>query len=293
MLPAKIRFASLTAIVVFAWIALSPGHSPSVGQEPVKPQDQGAKIKELQKEWLDAVRAMAKQEEARAKNGQAPPEEVMASTRTFAEAELEVCESDKERVTALEKILVMARDTEKLAAGFAKSGQGRESTALKAKAERLRYEIALERAKTKVAAKPIGGDAGQGLRQAQVALVEKQAAIKQAAVKVVEAQKAKAQASLASIKAQVAQAKAAESYAEMQFQRFNDLLKTKAIEERVLEERQARLKAARSRRVAAEAQVAEAESQVTIEQARIIQAQLEFEEAQLKLEQLKASLQSR
>jgi hypothetical protein len=67
----------------------------------------------------------------------------------LAEAELDACDSDKDRVTALEKILVMARDTEKLAVSFYKSGQGRVGTALKAKAERLRFEIALERAKTK------------------------------------------------------------------------------------------------------------------------------------------------
>jgi colicin import membrane protein len=293
MLPDKIRLLSLTAVAVVAWLVLSSGHSPTVGQEPVIAQDHGAKIKGLQKEWLDALRAMAKEEQARVKNAQALPEEVIAATRLLAEAELEACESDKDRVTALEKILVMARDTEKLAVSFAKSGQGREGTALKAKAERLRFEIALERAKTKAAAKPADGDASQGFRRGQVALAEKQAAIKQAAVKIAEAQKAKAQASLANVKAQVAQAKAAESYAEMQLHRFSDLFKAQAIEERVLDEQRAKLEAAKAKRIAAEAQVAETESQVAVEQAKIAQAQLEFEEAQLKLEQLKARLQSR
>jgi hypothetical protein len=293
MLPDKIRFSSLTAVAVLAWLVLSPGHSPTVGQEPAKAQDQGAKIKDLQKEWLDALRAVVKEDQARARNAQALPEEVIAATRMLAEAELEACESDKARVTALEKILVMARDTEKLAVSLAKTGQGREGTALKAKAERLRFEIALERAKTKAAAKPAEGDATQGFRRGHLALAEKQAAIKQAAVKVAEAQKAKAQASLANIKAQVAQAKAAESYAEMQLHRFNDLFKTAAIEERLLDEQRAKLESAKAKRVAAEAQVAAAESQVAVEQARIVQAQLEFEEAQLKLAQLKARLQSR
>jgi hypothetical protein len=291
MLPDKIRFASLTAVAVLAWLVLSPGHSPTVGQEPAKAQ--GAKIKDLQMEWLDALRAMVKEEQARVKNAQVLPEEVLAATRMLAEAELEACESDKDRVTALEKILIIARDTEKLAASFAKTGQGREGTALKAKAERLRCEIALERAKTKVAAKPTESDASQGSRRGQVALAEKQAAIKQAAVKVAQAQKAKAQASLATIKAQIAQVKATESYAEMQFQRFNELFKTQALEERVLDEQRAKLEAAKAERVVAEAQVVEAESQVAIEQARIVQAQLEFEEAQLRLEQLKARLQLR
>jgi hypothetical protein len=288
-----IRFLSLTSVAVLAWLVLSPGQSPTVGQEPAKVQDRGAKIKDLQKEWLDALRAMVKEEQARAKNAQALPEEAIAATRMLAEAELEACESDKARVTALEKILVMARDTERLAVSLARTGQAREGMALKAKAQRLRFEIALERAKTKAAGKPAEGDVSQGFRRSQVVLAEKQAAIKQAAVKVVEAQKAKAQASLANIKSQVAQAKAGESYAEMQVQRFNDLYKTAAIEERLLDEQRAKLEAAKAKRVAAEAQVAEAESQVAVEQARIVQAQLEFEEAQLKLEQLKARLQLR
>jgi hypothetical protein len=293
MLPHKVRFASLTAVAAIAWIFSWSGHAPTVGQEPAKAQEQGAKIKQLQKDWLAAVRDMAKQDAVRAKNGQASPEEILASTRMLAEAELDICESDKERVVVLEKILVSARDTEKLAERLAKSGQRRESAVLKAKAERVRFEIALERAKARVTAKPSAGDAGQGFRVGQVALAEKQAAIKKAAVRVAEAQKAKAQASFAAINAQVAQAKAAESYAEMQLRRFNDLFKAQALEERVLEEQRAKLEAAKTKRAAVEAQVAEAESQVAVEQARIVQAQLEFEEAQLRLEQLKARLQSR
>jgi hypothetical protein len=278
--------AALAALLLTAWVTHADGQQTTV-------QDQGARIKQLQKEWLAAVRAMAKQDAMRAKDGQAPPDELLASTRLLAEAELAACESDKERAVALEKVLVTARDTERLAEALAKSGQGRESTALKAKAERLRFEIALERAKTKAAAKPVEGNANPGLDRGQLVLVEKQAAIRQAAVKVAEAQRAKAQARLATVKAQVAQAKAAESHAEMQFQRFNDLYKTNAVEERVLDEQRAKLEGARASRVAAEGQVAEAESQVAIEQARMAQAQLEFEEAQLKLEQLKAQLRSR
>ena len=293
MLPVKLRFPLLWASVLFASFAPLPSQSLSVGQEPVKPHDQGAKTKELQKERLEALRALAKLEEVRAKNGQAPLDELVAATRMLADAELQLCESEKERVSALEKILAMARETESLAAGLAKSGQGRESTSLKAKAERLRYDIALEGARTKLAAKPIGGDSAQGMRQSRVALAEKQAAIKQAAVKVAEAQKAKAQARVAAVKAQVAQAKAAESFAEMQLQRVNELVKTSAIEQRILDEHRAKLDAAKANRFAAEAQIAEAESQVTIEQAKMMQAQLELEEAQLKLEQLKARLDSR
>jgi hypothetical protein len=293
MFEGKIRFASLTAIALLAWIALSTVRSPVIGQEPVKAPDQGARIKVLQKEWLASVRAAAKLDAARVKSGQASPDEMLASTRMLSEAELDVCKSDKERAAVLENIVGTARDTERLAEALARTGQGRESVALKAKAERLRFEIALERAKSKAATEPTDGGANLDSYRRQLALAEKQAAIKQAAVKVAEAQRAKAQASVAAVKSQVAQAKAAESYADTQFQRFSDLFKTNAIEERLLDENRAKLEAARSKRSAVEAQIAEAESQAAIEQARVAQAELECEEAQLRVEQLNARLQPR
>ena len=291
MLLATLRFVSLTAVVLLAWAAFSAGHSAVAGQDRGRAQDTGTKIKELQKERLDAVRVMVKQDEARLRSGQALPDEVLAANKMLAEAELDVCESDKDRIAVLEKLLVRARDTEKLAGGFAKTGQGRESTALRARAERLRFEIALERAKAKAAAKPAENKRRQDLRD-QAALAEKQAAIKQAAVRVTEAQKAKAQAHLDTIKAQVAQANTAESLAEMQYQHFTELLKAKAIEEGVLNEQRAKLETAKALKVATELLVAEAQSAVTIEQARILLARLEFEEAELRANQLKARLPS-
>jgi hypothetical protein len=84
MLRTKIRFASLTAVLLFAWIVLSPGHSASDGQEPVKKQEKGAKLMELQKQRLEAVRAMAKQDEARVKSGTGLPEDFLESTRMLA-----------------------------------------------------------------------------------------------------------------------------------------------------------------------------------------------------------------
>lgn len=288
MLPAKIRSVLLTAVLLFAWMALSPGHSSSDGQEPAKKQEKGAKLKELQKERLAVTRDFAKQASAKIKGGIGSLEELIEPTRMLLEAELDLCDSDMERIAVLEKILVTAKDTERMADAFAKRA-GRQSTALMAKSERLRIEIALERAKTKEAGKPVEGNAGQDLRD-QAALAEKQTAIKRAAVKIVEAQKAKAQATLATVKAQVAQAKAVESHAEFQFKRFNDLFKSRSIEVSLLDEARAKLEAAKAKRAGAETQVAEAEGQVAIEHARIVQAELEFEEAELRAKQFKARL---
>jgi hypothetical protein len=291
MFPARIRFASLTAVMLFASTALSLIQSSIVAQEPVKDPLKARKIDELKKELLEAVRSAVRLDAARVQSGQTSPEDLFASTRMLAEAELDACGSDKERVAALEAILATARETEKLATMLAKSGQGRESTALRARAERLRFEIALERVKTRAAATPTNSNAGQDLRD-QAALAEKQAAVKRAAVRVGEAEKTRAEARLAAIKAQVAQAKAGEAYSELQLVRSSELFKTKAIDAGLLDEQRAKLDAARAKRLEADSQVVEAESQVAIEHARIAQAQLEAEEAELRMRQLKAKLPS-
>ena len=170
----RAKLATLTALVLFALVAAYSSSSflQIAAQESAKPNDeashfwadpisqnqyfaavsfrgQDTKLKELQQERLVTARELAKLEMARFKNAQGLIDEVLESTRTLAGAELDVCESDKERVAALEKILAIAKDTERIAAGFAKTGQGRESAALRAKAERLRVEIALERAKAR------------------------------------------------------------------------------------------------------------------------------------------------
>jgi multidrug resistance efflux pump len=174
MLRAKVRAASLTAVVLFALLAVYPAifFLQTYAQEPAKLDDkaphfwidrisknqyyagvslgvQDRKLKELQQERLMTARELVKQETARFQNGLGLVDEVLESTRTLADAELEVCESNKERVAALEKILAIVKDTERIAAGSAQKGLRPQSGALRAKAERLRVEIALERAKAK------------------------------------------------------------------------------------------------------------------------------------------------
>jgi multidrug efflux pump subunit AcrA (membrane-fusion protein) len=149
----KIRFASMIAVVLLAFVAVCASISlvRSEAQEPAKPEGKARKIKEMQQERLATARELAKVQTARFRSNQGQIEEVLEATRVLADAELDLCVSDKERVAVLEKILAVAEDTERMAANFAKVGQGRDSTALVAKAERLRIEIDLERVKAKKA----------------------------------------------------------------------------------------------------------------------------------------------
>jgi hypothetical protein len=297
MLPAKIRFSLLTALLLGACVVMSVGHLPSIlsqvdAQEPAKPKDKASKLKELLQERLATIVEFEKQVSQRVKNNEGTLDELMEANRLAHEAALELCDSDKARVAVLESYLAKTKNTEAIGLRAAKTGQGRESTAIKAKAERLRVEIALERAKTKIAAKPVEGSASQDVRD-QAALAEKQAAIKRAAVRVIEAQKAKSQAGVTTLKAQLTQAKAAKSLAETQFERLKRLFDARSIEEGVLNEQRSKLESTNARWLAAISQIEEAEGQVFIDQARIVQAELEFEEAELRMKQLKARIESK
>jgi outer membrane protein TolC len=109
------------------------------------------RVKELQQERLATCREIVKQVETRYKNGQGNYDELHEASRMVLAAELELCTSDKERVAVLEKFLPEAKKYEAMAEALFKAGQGTQTSMLKARAERLRVEIDLERAKAKSA----------------------------------------------------------------------------------------------------------------------------------------------
>jgi hypothetical protein len=146
MLRSKIRVKSLTPVLLFALVGVCSS-LPFLGMNAQEPAKNDAKIKDLQKERLLIVREAAKKEMQHFKAGIGRGEEVVDSTRVLMDAELDVCESNKERIAALEGILAAAKENETMIKQFADSRQGREGIALLARAERLRVEIALERAK--------------------------------------------------------------------------------------------------------------------------------------------------
>lgn len=147
MSRSKVRFASVAAVVLVALLAVYPYISfPQMeAQEPAKVTGGENKIDDLQKERLVAAREFAKQQMERAKSNVGVVEEVIEATQLLMDAELAVCGSRDERIAVLARVLAAAKDNERIAAGLAKTGQGRETTALKAKLERLRIEIAWER----------------------------------------------------------------------------------------------------------------------------------------------------
>jgi hypothetical protein len=272
------RLAALIA-VLFGLSLLFAGSAPTLGADDPAP----SKLDGLLKERLETLREVAKLASEAYKSGGGSFADVREAMRQVLEAELEQCTTDKERIAVLEKVVADAKKWEGFAEESVKAGVVPARTALKARADRLQAEIALERLRNKPAARP--APEGQG----QVALAEKQVAIKRAAVKVAEGQYRIALAKLTAIKASVSEAQAAEAFAEKQLKRFEALLAQNTIPTQIVDEHRAQFEAARSRRVAAEGSVQEGEALVQVEQARVMVAQLEVEEAELRLKQLKVS----
>lgn len=113
-----------------------------------------SKLKELLNERLATVREMASQATKEYQAGQAPFNRVHQATMAVFNAELEMCESDKERMVVLEKTVGLTKESEKNTEQRYKSGKAGLSDVLLAKTDRLEAEIRLERARREMTAKP-------------------------------------------------------------------------------------------------------------------------------------------
>ncbi len=100
-----------------------------------------ATLKEIAAEWEKTFR-----------HGRCPAEDVWQAKLLVLRAELELCDSDRERVAVHEKIVALAKETEEMQTLRYKAARLSHSDLLTAKANRLEAEVALERAKAKAAA---------------------------------------------------------------------------------------------------------------------------------------------
>jgi hypothetical protein len=295
MLTRLVRLAAL----LLGLFLVSTGSGPRVSAQPDLPplppgtrppvflpdEPAPSKLDELRKERLTILREIAKQVAQSYKSGTGSSDEMQDAMRRVFEAELDLCTTDKERVAVLEKAVAEAKKWEDVATKIVEAGQAPARTGLKARANRLQAEIALERLRSKGTPQPVPEE------QSQVRLAEKQAAIKLAGVKVAEVQLKITQDKLPPLKARIAESRANEALAEQQLKRIEELVKQSAAPVQLLDEHRAKLEVARARRAATEATVAESEGAVLLEQARVEVARREAEEADLRVAQLKARLE--
>jgi hypothetical protein len=284
---------------------LLAGGAAGFWSDSPRPRAEGveeSKLKALLKERLAALQEAAARTTEEYKTGTASVAEVMAARRGVRDAELELCDTDKERLAVLEKMLEEARGFEKDAAKLVDVGKAPANSVFKAKADRLQIEIALERLKGKAApgqerardrlAPPARVEPPVELQEL-AALAERQVATKRAAVKVADAQKGIAEAKLKVLKTKVDTAKAAETQEKAKLQRTKNLVDKAMAPGESLLEAEASYQAAALRRQEAEDRIGVGEADVALEAARREVAVAELGEAELRLKQLQERLKSK
>jgi uncharacterized protein (TIGR03067 family) len=112
------------------------------------------KIKELLKERLDVLKGLVKVAETACLSGTMTYADLAQANARLTSAELELCTTDKERLAVLEAAVAVARGYEKVVEQQYNAGRATQASVLNAKANRLETEIAVERAKAKMSAKP-------------------------------------------------------------------------------------------------------------------------------------------
>lgn len=122
---------------------------PFAGPRADAAEPQDSKLKILLKERLAVLKEIAAQTEKAAKSGEVPFERVLRASEAVLKAELDLAESDKQRIAVFEKMVALAKQREEQAVNVVKMGQAPANLVLQAKVSRLEAEIALERAKSK------------------------------------------------------------------------------------------------------------------------------------------------
>ena len=105
------------------------------------------KLKALLDEKVAVTQEAAAQATRAYQSGEATFAEVLEANQAVGNAQLDLCDTNAERVAVLERMLALARDYEKSVVERVKSGTSPASTTLKAKLNRLEIEITLERVK--------------------------------------------------------------------------------------------------------------------------------------------------
>jgi outer membrane protein TolC len=125
-----------------------PAASPQDGLTPPAQEQIDAstrKIKELQKERIDALEAVVAIQDKLFKDGVAQYREVLEARQFLLQAQLDLADKAADRIALYKKAIDSIKQLEEIASAHVLSGTGTEASVLQAKAQRLAVEIQLER----------------------------------------------------------------------------------------------------------------------------------------------------
>ncbi|HKB41601.1 MAG TPA: hypothetical protein VKD72_34575 [Gemmataceae bacterium] len=143
----------LFLVGVIVWSVSISGANAAGAAPPASdgtPKDKGTRLKALLRERLAVAREAAALADKAYKAGVAASfTQVHEANLAVLNAELDLCERDKDRIPVLEKFVAAMKRLEDSVAEGHKAGTRSSGEMLKAKLARLEAEIALERAKAK------------------------------------------------------------------------------------------------------------------------------------------------
>ncbi len=113
-----------------------------------------SKLRGLLKERLEAVRKLADGVKRLHKQGAVTQEAVRQADVRVYKAELDLCDTPKERIAVLEKIAKVYEEVEDQLTAHAKQGAASSESVIEAKLNRLEAQIAVERERAKLATPP-------------------------------------------------------------------------------------------------------------------------------------------
>jgi hypothetical protein len=136
-----IGFGLLIVLASGAWYAVA-------APRPAKAEDaKPSRVKVLLQEKLSILRKNASDATRFSQNGGVTADQVHAANQAVYQVELELCDTNQERVAVLENMLAAAREHEQSVVRAAKAGGVAPTAVMTAQLSRLDAEIALERAK--------------------------------------------------------------------------------------------------------------------------------------------------
>jgi WD40 repeat protein/anti-sigma factor RsiW len=129
------------------------GAYPVVGEDDKKQPAAGhSRSRALLQERLDTLRSIAKQKQIMYEAASIPLQDVMQAKLPVLKAELELCESAKERVAIHEQIVTLYKELEKITGSIVETGRAAPSELLDVKAKRLEAEKELENSRRELQA---------------------------------------------------------------------------------------------------------------------------------------------
>jgi hypothetical protein len=147
------RTSALILLIVAATLQQVPASAQDAKKLSSQEQLEASakKVKELQQQRIETLKQALEETNVLYRTARVEYGEVVDAQVQLIEAELEVAESDADRIKLYQNMVDMLKSYEQVADDLAKRAQGTHVAGLKVKARRLEAEIHLEQAKAKAA----------------------------------------------------------------------------------------------------------------------------------------------